>query len=146
MYAPAPSFAGFGEALVNEPRFADPPRASRPQPEAVERLETSVDKQEKIGEFFSRADIRENEMAATSRVTREVLDSYLRCKTKGFLTLAGRHGIESDYERWRIESGERQRFRATVNLLVRYRGYQVSKGIVLLASRLREGVDARMPR
>src|SRR5258706_419735 len=74
-------------------------------------------------------------MAATSRVTREVLDSYLRCKTKGFLTLAGRHGIESDYERWRIESGERQRFRATVNLLVRYRGYQVSKGIVLLASR-----------
>jgi hypothetical protein len=80
-------------------------------------------------------------MAATSRVTREVLDSYLRCKTKGFLTLAGRHGIESDYERWRIESGERQRFRATVNLLVRYRDYQVSEGIVLLASRLREGVD-----
>src|ERR1700724_2563673 len=36
LYAPAPSFAGFGEALVSEPRFADPPRASRPQPEAVE--------------------------------------------------------------------------------------------------------------
>jgi hypothetical protein len=69
------------------------------------------------------------------------LDSYLRCKTKGFLTLAGRHGIESDYERWRIELGERQRLRATANLLLRYRGYQVSEGIVLLASRLREGVD-----
>jgi hypothetical protein len=36
LYAPAPSFAGFGEALVSEARFADPPRESRPQPEAVE--------------------------------------------------------------------------------------------------------------
>ncbi len=80
-------------------------------------------------------------MAAPSRVTREVLDSYLHCKTKGFLTLAGRHGIESDYERWRIESGERQRLRATANLLIGYRGYQVSEGIVLLSSKLREGVD-----
>ena len=41
-------------------------------------------------------------MAVTSRVTRRVLDSYLRCKTEGFLTLAGKHGIEADYERWRI--------------------------------------------
>jgi predicted RecB family nuclease len=80
-------------------------------------------------------------MATTSRVTREVLDSYLRCKTKGFLTLAGTHGVESDYERWHIEVGERQRLRATANLLVRNQGCQVSESIVLLASRLREGVD-----
>jgi len=48
-------------------------------------------------------------MVSTSRVTREVLDGYLRCKTKGFLTLAGRDGIKSDYERWCIEAEERQR-------------------------------------
>jgi hypothetical protein len=32
LHAPARSFAGFGEALVNEPGLADPPRASHPQP------------------------------------------------------------------------------------------------------------------
>ena len=36
LVAPAPLFAGFGQALVSEPGFADPPRASRPLPEAVE--------------------------------------------------------------------------------------------------------------
>src|SRR5215471_707724 len=80
-------------------------------------------------------------MVSTSRVTREVLDGYLRCKTKGFLTLAGRDGIKSDYERWRIEAKERQRLRATANLLLRYRGHQVADGVILRESRLRTGVD-----
>jgi len=80
-------------------------------------------------------------MVSTSKVTREVLDSYLRCKTKGFLTLAGRDGIKSDYERWRIEAEERQRLAATANLLARYRGYQVADGVNLHASRLRAGID-----
>ena len=80
-------------------------------------------------------------MASTSKVTREVLDSYLRCKTKGFLTLTGRDGIKSDYERWRIEAEERQRRGATANLLLRYRGHQVADGVNLRASRLRAGVD-----
>ena len=35
MHAPAPLFAGFGEALVGEPGLADPPRAPHPQPEVV---------------------------------------------------------------------------------------------------------------
>src|SRR5262249_29362410 len=55
-----------------------------------------------------------------SRVTREVLDGYLRCKTKGFLTLAGRDGIKSDYERWRIEAEERQ----SSCLLCSYRNFR----------------------
>jgi predicted RecB family nuclease len=80
-------------------------------------------------------------MVSTSKVTREVLDSYLRCKTKGFLTLTGRDGIKSDYDRWRIETEERQRVGATANLLLRYRGYQVADGVNLHASRLRAGVD-----
>src|SRR6266849_9144174 len=36
LHAPAPSFAGFGEALVGEPGLADPPRVSHPQPKVVE--------------------------------------------------------------------------------------------------------------
>jgi hypothetical protein len=80
-------------------------------------------------------------MASTSRVTREVLDGYLHCKTKGFLTLAGRDGIKSDYERWRIEAEERQRLRAIANLLLRYRGHQIADGVILRESRLRTGVD-----
>jgi hypothetical protein len=36
LHAPAPSFAGFAEALVGEPGLADPPRASHPQADAVE--------------------------------------------------------------------------------------------------------------
>ena len=80
-------------------------------------------------------------MVSTSKVTREVLDSYLRCKTKGFLTLAGRDGIKSDYERWRNEAEERQRLAATANLLARFRGYQVADGVNLRASRLRAGID-----
>jgi len=89
----------------------------------------------------SGSSIREDAMATASTVTREVLDSYLRCKTKGFLTLAGRRGSESGYQRWRTESAERQRLHATANLLLRYRGYHVSENVILIASRLRAGVD-----
>jgi hypothetical protein len=80
-------------------------------------------------------------MVTTTRVTREVLDNYLRCKTKGFLTLVGRRGIRSDYDRWCIESGECQGVRAAANLRLRYQGRQVSEGVVLRASSLRAGVD-----
>jgi len=79
----------------------------------------------------SGSSIREDAMATASTVTREVLDSYLRCKTKGFLTLAGRRGSESGYQRWRTESAERQRLHATANLLLRYRGYHVSENVIL---------------
>ncbi len=44
----------------------------------------------------SRADLGGGIMAM--KITREVLEAYLNCKTKGHLKLAGETGTESDYE------------------------------------------------
>ena len=41
------------------------------------------------------------------KITRQVLESYLNCKTKAHLKLAGQQGIKSDYEGLLAEPGRR---------------------------------------
>ena len=33
-----------------------------------------------------------------TKITRQILEAYLNCKTKAHLKLAGQHGVVSDYE------------------------------------------------
>jgi hypothetical protein len=40
-------------------------------------------------------------MTMQRKITREVLEDYLCCKTKGFLTLVGQSGTKTDFEMWR---------------------------------------------
>ena len=43
----------------------------------------------------------------TTRITRDFIESYLSCKYKGYLTVAGHRGTRSDYERFLAESREK---------------------------------------
>ena len=40
----------------------------------------------------------------TSRITNSVIESYLNCPYKGYLTLTGQHGGQSEYEAMRGQS------------------------------------------
>ena len=48
----------------------------------------------------------------TTKITREVLESYLHCKTKAHLKLAGQQGIRSDYEALLAETRQEVRRQA----------------------------------
>jgi hypothetical protein len=49
----------------------------------------------------------------TARITRDIIESYLSCKYKGYLRLGGQRGIKSDYELLLAESREEVRKKAT---------------------------------
>lgn len=96
----------------------------------------SMSREEEPGRYrISRHGIADD-MKAVPVVQQQCGGIVLRCKTKGFLRLVGRDGMCSEYERWRIESEERQRIRPRANLLLCYWGHQVNEGSVLIASRL----------
>jgi predicted RecB family nuclease len=43
------------------------------------------------------------------RITREVVEAFLPCRTRGFLRLSGQRGVPSDYEALLVEARERTR-------------------------------------
>jgi predicted RecB family nuclease len=74
-----------------------------------------------------------------TKITRDVLESYLRCQTKAHLKLAGHQGAKSDYEGLLTESRERVRLAAIETILTRHREDEVVRNIPLTASALKEG-------
>ncbi len=48
-----------------------------------------------------------------AKITRDVLESYLHCKYKGYLKLTGQQGTRSDYESLRTEMRAEVRLAAT---------------------------------
>jgi predicted RecB family nuclease len=76
-------------------------------------------------------------MAAT--ITREVLESYLKCRYKGHLKLAGERGNPSDYELLLAEARERVRKAATEKLLARHGEGEVLRHCTATAEVLRRG-------
>jgi hypothetical protein len=75
----------------------------------------------------------------TTKITREVLESYLHCKTKAHLKLAGQQGIRSDYEGLLVETRQDVRKTAIDKILARRAESEVAKDISLPADVLREG-------
>jgi hypothetical protein len=55
-----------------------------------------------------------------TKITREVLESYLHCKTKAYLKLAGQQGIRSDYEALLAETRQEVRKTAIDKMLARH--------------------------
>src|SRR5262245_42110421 len=77
-------------------------------------------------------------MAAT--ITRDVLESHLKCRYKGRLRLAGERGSPSDYELLLAEARERVRQAATEKLLARHGEGEVLRDCTATAEVLRRAV------
>ena len=73
-------------------------------------------------------------MSTKQKITREILESYLRCKTEATLKLRGESGTKSEYEIWSASQTARQRSAATINLIKRHEGRMVEKNVVLTES------------
>ena len=75
-----------------------------------------------------------------TRITRDVIESYLNCKFKGHLKLAGELGKLSDYELLMREARERVRLAATAQLLARHEEDAVLRGLTATPTLLGQGV------
>ena len=73
------------------------------------------------------------------KITRDVLDGYLYCETKGYLKLAGQQGTVSDYQNLMATSRDEVRKRATETILSQYSEDEVVRQIPLDASYLARG-------
>jgi predicted RecB family nuclease len=74
-----------------------------------------------------------------TKVTRETIESYLHCRTKGHLKLAGEHGIRSDYEALLLERREEARLAAIDKIVARHPEGDVVRGVPLTAAALKPG-------
>ena len=74
-----------------------------------------------------------------TKITRDVLQSYLRCKTKAHLKLAGQHGSVSDYEALLAENRRDVRQSAIGKIVEKYPDNDVVRDITLTAAALRAG-------
>jgi predicted RecB family nuclease len=75
----------------------------------------------------------------TAMINRDIIESYLSCKYKGHLKLAGKRGARSDYELLLAGSREEVRNRATDRILARYAGEEVERDILLTPAALKRG-------
>src|ERR1700686_833067 len=71
--------------------------------------------------------------------TRDVLESYLNCKTKGHLKLVGETGTKSDYEAMTEAASRASRELSLTELLVRYREGNAYRGTAITAAMLKQG-------
>src|SRR5262245_22670918 len=74
-----------------------------------------------------------------TKITSDVLESYLRCKFKGHLKLAGRQGTKCDFEAMLAELRAGVRLKAIEEILARHPGDQVARNVPLTAAGLRRG-------
>ena len=82
------------------------------------------------------------------KITREVLEGYLHCKTKAHLKLAGQQGIVSDYEMLLAANRQEVRQQAIAKILAKHPDAEVARDIPLTTATLRQGpsfiLDATM--
>ena len=74
-----------------------------------------------------------------SSITREILESYLVCKTKTFLKLNGERGLKSDYEVLSTETRAKVRNRADEKLASKHKHEEVIRGARITEEVLRRG-------
>ena len=74
-----------------------------------------------------------------TKITREVLESYLNCKTKAHLKLTGQQGIRSDYEGLLISTRQEVRQQAIGKILAKHPEAEVARDIPLTTAALRAG-------
>ena len=74
-----------------------------------------------------------------TKITRDVLEAYLHCKTKAHLKLAGQQGSASDYEALLVANRREVRQTAIDKILARHPEGEVARDISLTAAALRAG-------
>jgi predicted RecB family nuclease len=75
-----------------------------------------------------------------TKITRDVLESYVHCTYKGHLKLAGEQGNISDYEVLQAEARSRVRLAAADRLMGRHKDGAILRGVALTLPLLRQGV------
>ncbi len=73
-----------------------------------------------------------------TKITRDVLESYLNCRLKGYFKLTGQRGTNSDYENLRIEMREKLREAAIAKMLTSHPREMISKNVPLTISALKQ--------
>jgi len=73
-----------------------------------------------------------------TKITREVLEAYLYCKTKAHLKLAGQQGNVSDYQALLVANRQEVSQQAIAKILAGHPEGEVARDIILTAATLRE--------
>src|SRR4051812_11784808 len=74
-----------------------------------------------------------------TKITSDVLESYLQCKFKGYLKLAGQRGTKCDFEAMLTELRAEVRLKAIDAIIARHPGDQVARNIPLTTANLKQG-------
>ena len=74
-----------------------------------------------------------------ARITGDIIESYLTCKLKAHLKLAGNQGIRSDYEGFLLQTRRVVRQQAIDKILSKTSRDDVASNIPLTAASLRAG-------
>src|SRR5258707_13433682 len=74
-----------------------------------------------------------------TKITKDVLESYLHCKTKAHLKLAGHQGSVSDYEALLLSNRQDVRQQAIGKMLSKQPAGEVARDICMNAAALRAG-------
>src|SRR3954452_2616768 len=74
-----------------------------------------------------------------TRITNEILEAYLNCKTKGHLKLVGETGTKSDYELMTEAASLASREASHARLVARYGEGNAYRGTAITAATLNQG-------
>ena len=76
------------------------------------------------------------------KITNEVLEAHLNCKSKGHLKLAGEVGTRSDYEAMTTAARAASREQALAKLVARFGEGAACRGTAVTAATLKQGATA----
>jgi predicted RecB family nuclease len=74
-----------------------------------------------------------------TKITRDIIESYLNCKYKGHLKLAGQSGTISDYEAMTTAASATSREQALARLVARFGQGHACQGTAVTAAVLKQG-------
>ena len=75
------------------------------------------------------------------RITNEVLEAHLNCKTKGYLKLVGEGDTKSDREAMTEAASRASRELALAGIVARYREGNAHRGAAITAATLKQGAS-----
>src|SRR3954452_18932894 len=76
-----------------------------------------------------------------TRITNEILEAYLNCKTKGHLKLIGETGTKSDYEMMTEAASRVSRELSLAGIVARYGEGNTYRGTAITAEALKQGAS-----
>src|SRR5450759_2281488 len=75
------------------------------------------------------------------KITRDILESYLNCKFKGYLKLTGQQGTTHDYETLLTEMRVEVRLAAIAKILASHPGEEIPRNVPLTTAALKQGAS-----